>query len=575
MTDSNTHKDSPFVAEIIRQQFPLIAASPNVYLDNAATTQKPQVVISAIEDYYRSYNSNVHRASHQLSEQATVRYEAARETVKAFINASSSREIIWTSGTTESINLVAQCYAASRLQPGDEILVSVMEHHSNIVPWQQAAERTGAILHPIPLTQTGDLDIEAYQRLLSPRTRMVAITQLSNALGTLTPLKHCIDLAHEVGAQVLVDGAQAIAHLPVDVQSLDCDFYAFSGHKIYGPTGIGVLYGKEELLKSLPPWKCGGEMIETVSFSGTRFNKLPFKFEAGTPNIAGAIGLAAALRFLSGLDRQAVMRHEQHLLAYACDCLSALPGLSVIASPMDRAALIPFVIEGFHTYDIGALLDQQGIAIRTGHHCAMPLMEFMQLSEGTARASFALYNTNTDVQRLVEAIEYLITTNPSIQSSITAELSIKASGNLPAPEPAPTPLQQNSIQSTLENCRDWQSRYTFIMKLGKHHNEMLDNDKTEANQLHGCTSKVWLCHNYDPAADSFWFKMDSNAKVIRGLGTVLIEAVNGLSAEQIIQFDIDDYFRKLGLIQHLSPSRTNGIKSIMEAIREVATDHQK
>ncbi len=398
---------SSFDAEAVRADFPILNQSVNghplVYLDNAATTQKPNSVIDAIGDYYRGYNSNVHRGAHYLSDLATQKFEAARATLAAFINSSSPDHIIWTRGTTEGINLVAATWGRSNISAGDKILVSELEHHSNIVPWQMLAQEKGAELVPIPVTDAGDIDLDAFDTLLDVNVKLVSVNQVSNALGTINPLADIVQRAHAVGAKVLVDGAQAVAHYPVDVQSLDCDFYAFSGHKLYGPTGIGVLWGKEELLNAMPPYHFGGEMIEHVSFAGTTFNRLPYKFEAGTPDIAGAIGLAAAVDYLNQFDRAAVSQHEESVLAYAIEQALAFPGLTRVGTAKQATGVLSFVIEGTHPADVGTLLDQQGVAVRTGHHCAQPLMERYALP-GTVRASFAMYNTKQEVDRLFEAL---------------------------------------------------------------------------------------------------------------------------------------------------------------------------
>ena len=391
-----------------REDFPILQTSlygkPLVYLDNAATTQKPLSVIEAESHYYRSDNANVHRGIHALSQRATDAFEAARAKVQRLINATSAGEIIFVRGTTEAINLVAQSYGRSRFKAGDEIIVSHMEHHSNIVPWQILCQQTGAILRVIPVNNIGELEFEAYNRLLGPRTRLVAVGHVSNALGTINPVRAIIDLAHTRGVPVLLDGAQAIAHLPVDVQALDCDFYAFSGHKLYGPTGIGVLYGKSALLAAMPPYQGGGDMISAVSFEGTTYNIIPYKFEAGTPNIAGVIGLGAAVDYILAIGFEALLAHEQGLLAYATAALRGIDGLRIIGSAQHKTGILSFVMDGVHPHDIGTILDRQGVAIRTGHHCAMPLMERFGLS-ATARASFALYNNTAEVDKLVAAID--------------------------------------------------------------------------------------------------------------------------------------------------------------------------
>ncbi len=394
----------------LRGQFPALAQEVNghplVYLDNAATTQKPQAVLDAINHYYRADNANVHRAAHALSGRATRAFEDARETVARFINAPLSYEVIWTRGTTEAINLVAQSWGMSELRAGDEIVLSTLEHHANIVPWQLVAQRTGAVIRVIPLDERGDLDIAAYLALLGPRTRLVSVAHVSNALGTVNPVKEMVAAAKAVGSLSLIDGAQAVAHLEVDVQAIGCDFYAFSGHKLYGPTGIGVLWGRTELLERMPPWQAGGEMIDRVSFSGTTFNILPFKFEAGTPHIAGAIGLAAAIGFVMEQDKDSLASHEAALTDYLVAGLQQVPGLRLVGDPGQRAGAISFLLEDIHPQDAATLLDMQGIALRVGHHCAMPLMESLGIG-GTMRASLACYNNRDDVDALLAALHKL------------------------------------------------------------------------------------------------------------------------------------------------------------------------
>lgn len=395
-----------FNVETVRQDFPSlhqeISGQPLVYLDNGASTQKPQSVIDAIHSFYSSDYSNVHRGIHTLSQRATDLFEDARSKVRAFINAQSDSEIIFTSGTTEAINLVAHSFSKLALKEGDEVIISALEHHSNIVPWQLLEQYTGIKLKIIPIDEDGNLLFDVFAQLLSRRTKLLAVTQLSNALGTITPLKAMIDAAHDVGARVLVDGAQAVAHTVVDVQDLDCDFYALSGHKLFGPTGIGVLYGKHDLLEQMPPYQSGGEMIKIVSFSGTTFNELPHKFEAGTPNIAGAIGMGVGIDYLNSLGLTSIQQHEQAVLEYATQAMLEIDGLRIIGNAQYKASILSFIIDGIHASDLGTLLDHQGVAVRVGHHCAMPVMEYYGV-DATTRASLALYNTEQDIDRLVAA----------------------------------------------------------------------------------------------------------------------------------------------------------------------------
>ncbi len=403
VTDSASLAPTTDIASL-RGDFPALQqrvhGHPLTYLDSAASSQCPQAVIDAIGTQQGLNHANVHRGVHQLSERATLAYESARERVRDYINAASEREIIFTRGTTESINLVARSFGGSRLSAGDEVLITWMEHHSNIVPWQMICERTGAKLVPVPITDAGELDRAAFDRLLTDRTKIVAFVHVSNALGTVNPARELIGKAHAAGAVVVVDGAQAMPHKRVDVRDLDCDFYAFSGHKMFGPTGIGVLYGKENLLEEMPPWQGGGEMILTVSFDGTTWNHLPGKFEAGTPNITAAVGLGAAVDYLARIDFAALEAHEAALLEHATERLGEIDGARIVGTAADKASVLSFVIDGIHAHDVGTIVDAAGVAVRTGHHCAMPVMDRFGVA-ATARASFALYNNHDDIDRLI------------------------------------------------------------------------------------------------------------------------------------------------------------------------------
>ena len=392
----------------VRAEFPILARTihgkPLVYLDSAASSQRPWAVLRAVEHYETSCHANVHRGVHSLSQWATEAYEGARETARRFLNARSTREIVFVRGTTEAINLVANSWGRSQLKAGDEVLITQLEHHSNIVPWQLICAATGATLRAAPITAAGELDMAAFERLLTARTRLVAVAHISNALGTVLPVHEIVRLAHARDIPVLLDGAQAVAHASVDVRALDCDFYAFSGHKVYGPTGIGVLYARESLLASMPPWQGGGDMILSVQIESSTYNDLPWRFEAGTPNISGAVGLGAALEYVESLGREAIAAHEQGLLELASARLAAMPGLRLVGTAAHKAAVISFTMQGVHPHDIGTILDSEGVAIRTGHHCAMPLMEYYGLA-ATARASFGCYNNAHDVERLVQSLQ--------------------------------------------------------------------------------------------------------------------------------------------------------------------------
>jgi cysteine desulfurase/selenocysteine lyase len=397
----------PYDVERVRRDFPILArqvhGKPLVFLDSAASSQRPASVIEAVDRYEKLHHANVHRGVHQLSQEATELFEQARERVRGFVNAASTRQVIFTRGTTEAINLVAQSYARPRLRPGDEILLTALEHHANIVPWQLVAGETGAVIKAVPMDRRGVVELADVAANLTERTRIVACAQVSNALGTVLPVREITRLAHAHGAVVLVDGAQAVPHQRVNLQNLDCDFYAFSAHKMYGPTGIGALVGRESLLEAMPPWQGGGDMILTVSFAKTTFNALPFKFEAGTPNISGAIGMAAAIDYIESLGIENIHAHEQGLLALATERLLRVPGLTIIGTAPDKASVISFTVDGIHPHDLGTILDAEGVAVRTGHHCAMPVMEFFDVP-ATARASFGCYSREADVDALVAAL---------------------------------------------------------------------------------------------------------------------------------------------------------------------------
>ncbi len=392
----------------IRQDFPIlqqeIYGKPLIYFDNAATSQKPNVVIDALSNYYQHTNANIHRGAHFLANKATGEYEATRETIRQMLNATSTEEIIFTKGTTEGINLVASTFGRKFIQKGDEIIISTMEHHSNIVPWQMLCEEKGAILKIIPITDNGEIILEEYEKLLSERTKLVSVVHISNSLGTINPVKEIISLAHAKGAKVLIDGAQGVVHLDIDVQDLDCDFYVFSGHKIFAPTGIGALFGKKDLLNEMPPYQGGGEMISSVSFEKTTYNVLPFKFEAGTPNIADVIAFRLALEYMNNLGKKNIADYENYLLEYATQRIMEVSGLKIIGTAKEKASVISFVFDDIHPSDVGTLLDNQGIAVRTGSHCTQPLMERLGIS-GTTRASFAVYNTTEEIDNFIVALQ--------------------------------------------------------------------------------------------------------------------------------------------------------------------------
>jgi len=393
--------------EKIRAEFPILKKEINgkklIYFDNGATTQKPRLVLDAINDFYSNKNANIHRGVHYLSQLATNEYESTRKILQSYLNAKYSEEIIFTKGTTDAINLVASSFGET-LNRGDEIIISAMEHHSNIVPWQLLCEKKNLLLRVVPIHHSGEMNMDAFENMISSKTKLIAITHVSNTLGTINPVEEIIEKAHFLGAKVLIDGAQSLQHFQIDVQSLDCDFFVFSGHKVFGPTGIGVLYGKKEILEEMPPYQGGGDMIAKVSFEKTTFNDLPFKFEAGTPNISGVIGLGKAIEFIESIDKNNLSLHEQDLLEYAQDKLLLIDGLQIIGKAANKSSVISFVIDGIHPFDIGTLLDQYGIAVRTGHHCTQPLMDFYSIP-GTIRASFSIYNTRDEIDLFIEALK--------------------------------------------------------------------------------------------------------------------------------------------------------------------------
>lgn len=564
----------------IRADFPLINGSDTLYLDNAATSQKPEQVISTLADFYRQHNANVHRANHPLGERATQLFEHARQAVSGFINAASAEQIIWTKGATEAINLVANSFGAD-LKPGDEILVSTLEHHANIVPWQMLCERSGARLVPIPLQADLNIDMAAFRRLLNKRTRLLAITQASNALGVCPEIHRLTEEAQAVGARVLIDGAQAVAHAAIDVQALGCDFYVFSGHKMYGPSGIGVLYGKAELLADMTAWQGGGEMIEQVSFSGSRYQRAPFRFEAGTPPIAAAVGLAAAIDYLSTLDANAILAHERALQQRLWQGLEQLPEFHCLNRP-GGVPLISFVHESLHTYDIGHWLGQQGIAIRTGHHCAMPLMEALQQPAGTARASFALYNSPGEVDTLLESLAALQTSlQPRVQvAERIADSSSPSAADTALAGAGATPSQSlqtshsGSLSQHIAHAKSWQQRYAVLIKAAKARPPLAEHHRADTYRLHGCTSKVWLHHHYDEQTQQLSFFYDSDARIMLGLGLLLLEAIEGKTPLQIQTFDFASYLQSLSITQQLSASRNNGLQTLVAEIQRIAGLYQ-
>jgi cysteine desulfurase/selenocysteine lyase len=561
----------------LREGFPIlrqkIHGKPLVYLDNAATAQKPQAVLDVLEHYYTTDNANVHRAVHLLGERATRAYEEARVRVQRFLNAAEEREIIFVRSTTEAINLVAQSYGRSVLRAGDEIVISHMEHHSNIVPWQLLCEQTGAVLRVVPISDRGEFLFDEYAKLFGPRTKLVSVVHVSNVLGTINPVREIIELAHRQGVPVLLDGAQAVPHLPVDVRALDCDFFAFSGHKLYGPTGIGVLYGKAALLENMPPWQGGGDMINSVTFAKTTYNVLPYKFEAGTPHVAGAVGLGAAIDYVQAVGPDAIAAHEKRLLAYATERLAEVPGLRIIGTAERKGAVITFVLEDppVASLDVGTQLSHEGVAVRTGHHCCQPVMDRMGIDTAT-RASLALYNTKEDVDALVAGLQKIVA-SARARTREPAPSPATAEGALAYPDPAAASPQEAAAEliELFDLLGDWNDRYQTIIEMGEKLLPMPEGAKTEANRVHGCQSTVHMIARKRPGTrDVIDFLADSDASLVRGLIAVLQGVFSGQSAREILAFNVEDFFRTLGLDQHLTMGRRNGLASMVQRIRTLA-----
>ena len=564
-----TASPSPLDVQSIREQFPIlhrqVHGKPLVYFDNAATTQKPLAVLNALNHYYREQNANIHRGVHALSEEATAAYEEVRKKIARFINAAEARQIIFTRGATESINLVAATYGRKFLAPGDEILLSAMEHHSNIVPWQMLAEQTGAIVRVIPITDCGQLRMDEFDRLLGPRTKIVSIVHLSNSLGTVNPVKQIIAKAHAHGAVVLVDGAQWVAHAPLDVRDLDVDFYAFSGHKLYGPTGIGVLYGKANLLESMPPYQGGGDMITSVSFQKTTYNVLPHKFEAGTPHIAGVIGLGAAVDFVTSIGLGKIAAHEQMLLERGTRLVSEIPGVRIVGTAPEKGGVISFVVENppISTLDVGMRLDAEGIAVRTGHHCCQPVMDRLGIAS-TARISLAVYNTPEEIDFVARELRKIVSATPKAPRQAAATV-----GPLQFPAAAgssPQAVADNLIED-FDLLGDWNERYRYLIELGGKLPPLPAELKTEATRVHGCMSLVHLYARRVPGSeDSLEFLASSDADIVRGLLAVLQRLFSGQSARAILDFDTDALLKRLGLDQNLIMGRRIGLASMLQRI---------
>ncbi len=562
-----------FQYQHFREKFPLLATRVNnlplVYFDNGATTQKPQAVLDSYQEYYQHSNANVHRASHAVSAKATLSYEQARLKVQHFIGAKHSEEIIWTKGSTESINLIAQSWGRSQLSAGDEIVLSQSEHHANIVPWQIVAEQTGALIKVLPLTASGKIEENQLSAIISSKTKVVSVAHISNVLGRINPLDAIIAAAKKVGAITVVDGAQAVAHQQLNVEQLGCDFYVFSAHKMYGPTGVGVLYGKKALLNKMPVYQGGGEMIKKVSFNATSYNQLPFKFEAGTPNIAGVVAFAAAINFLQQQNLKALAKYEQQLGQYCYQQLTLLKQVKFISEGIPDIPLLSFAVEGHHNHDIAMALDSYGIAVRSGHHCAMPLMAYLHI-DGCLRVSLAAYNTKAEVDYFIKSLQKIISDDAVIESAQADE--VKAEQRKELSERITDNTGDNAANAPVAEMIDlfsrnkgWDNRHRQIMLLGKKLPRMDQNLRNEDTLISGCESLAWLSYQKQEN-EQFVFTADSDAKVIRGLLMIVLTAFNDKTAEQIHSFDLEGYFSELGLLQHLSPSRGNGLKAIVNKI---------
>ncbi len=554
---------SRFNIEKFRSHFPIFdqksGSKEIVYFDNAATTQKPKAVLDKYAEYYSQYNANVHRASHQLSAKSTSAFEQSRQLVHKYINSKHLEEIIWTKGTTESVNLLSQSLGHLCINVGDEIIVSQSEHHANIVPWQILAEHKQAILRVVPLTDEGLFDLDVLKEMISSKTKVVSFAHVSNVIGKINPVKDIVSLCKQHKVISIVDGAQAIAHLQVDVQALDCDFYLFSTHKMYGPTGVGVLYGKKELLNKMPPYHGGGEMIKKVSFSGTTYNALPFKFEAGTPNISGIVAFSSALSFLESNSVKALFSYEEELTKYCYQKLLEISSLKFIYPTSPHVPVFSFVIESQHNHDVATYLDAHGIAVRSGHHCAMPLMESLGL-DGCIRVSLAGYNTFDEVDHLID----------TLNSFSNSESYTSFSDASIAPQSMKSEKASDRIIHQFSTIKGWDTRHREIMLMGKNHPRMDSAFKSESNLIQGCESSAWLSYKVDNGL--YQFQADSDAKIIRGLLSIVLAAFNGKTKDQILAFDVEYYFECLGLTQHLSPSRANGLKAIVEKIYAISKE---
>lgn len=574
---------TPFDPARVRQDFPILATRaypggpPLVYLDNGATTQKPRQVIDAVRRYYEAENANIHRGVYTLSQLATNQYEDARTKVRKFINAAHDREVIFTRGTTEAVNLVAQSYGRSTLTTGDEVVISAMEHHSNIVPWQMVCEQTGAKLRVIPMNDHGELLLGEYEQILAGgKVKIVSVVHVSNSLGTINDVGLITRLAHERGAVVMIDGAQWVAHHPTDVRDIGCDFYALSGHKLFAPTGIGALYGRAALLEKMPPYQGGGDMIASVTFEKTEYADLPSKFEAGTPHIAGAVGLGTAIDYVTSIGLANAAPHEQDLLDYATGRLSEVPGLRVIGTAARKASVISFVQEepALASHDIGVLLDGEGIAIRTGHHCCQPVMDRMGINS-TARISLAMYNTREDIDAAVDAlIRATASMSPTPTASSAAAAPAKQEVTYPSAAAATPAAAADALAEDFELLEERDAKNAYVLDLGNKLPPLFDLlKKSRTPRVQGCMSEVYLVGRRSPSdPTTLEFVADSDAHIVRGLIAILQRLYSGQKAALILTFDIEPFFRRIGLDQFITTQRRNGLAGMVRRIQLLAEE---